>query len=552
MAKTNTTEKGIRDNLYGIPLDNIYTPEEISDLEKARVERITKSRRRRSARKQREKKRFAPPTRKQAFIGVAILSALILLMLVKTPLIVRLNPRLYVANTIEDTVKSMAKERVRMTKSLFGFDLLTASDVSAEFEANITADSKDLSTGVSMKGNGQILGKFREASFTTEFSDKNNPFFTMSAYLNEDEAGFNIRELFGEYWTVNTKDYGSKWNNSGFRKALYKDTVSDSADISYSTIFPLTEILTDKSIKAISKQADRGFSSSKGKYVGKGEYNLNGKTVRGRTFRFDFDGEKLKKNVTSILDIALVDEILIGKSDSVYRELFKDISELSRRVNDDIVFTDVYAMVGEYDGKIISADLVALYTDNMTPAKLEMRFNIGDTDNVCNAVFASVDIKDGSRDTYVSVSSKGNHAMEKKSFSDKTVLTIVKGANVAEWGVESSVDFKSGETLGRLSKTVNGATSSAEFTGVYKKQGGAGFDFTSINISACEPTGVRLLSATGKISFGRGVLLGRHTPSGKRYILDMDKLDVETYIRKIEETDRYKLAKAKLEGLFND
>ncbi len=551
MAKTNTTEKGIRDNLYGIPLDNIYTPEEISDLEKARVERITKSRRRR-ARKQREKKRFAPPTRKQAFIGVAILSALILLMLIKTPLIVRLNPRLYVSNTIEDTVKSMANERARITKSLFGFDLFTAPDVSAEFAADITADSKGLATGVSVKGNGQIMSKFKEASLTTEFADGDNPFFTMSAYLNEDEAGFNIRELFGEYWTVNTKDYGAKWNNSGFRKALYKDTVSDTADISYSTIFPMSEILTDKSIKSISKQADRLFSASYGKYLGKEEYTLNGKTVRGKTFRFGFDGEDLKKRIPAILDIALTDEIMVKKSDTVCRELFKDMSELSRRISDDIVFSDVYAIIGEHDGKIISARLVAVYTNNMLPAALEMRFNIGDTDNVCNAVFVSADIRDGSRETYVSLSTKGNHAMDKKSFTDRTVLTISKGGNLSEWSVESSIDLKSGDTVAVLGKSVNGVSSSAEFSGTYKKQGGAGFDFTSINISACEPTGVRLLSATGKITFGRGVLLGRHSPSGKRYILDMDKTDVETYIIKIEETDRYKFAKEKLEGIFGE
>lgn len=550
MAKTKTTDSGIRDNLYGIPLNNIYTPEEISDLEKARAERMVKSRRRRNARKQSGKRRFVPPTRKQTAIGVAILSAIILVMLVKTPFIIRVNPRLYIADVIEDTVKAMAKEREGITKSLFGFDALSAPDVSVNFEGNITADSRDLATGFTVKGNGQVSDKNKEASLNSEYSDDGNPFFSMSLYLNEEEAGVNIRELFGEYWTVKTKNYGVKWNNSGFRKALYKDGVSDTADVSYSKLFPLTNILGDKSIKSVRKQVGKAFSASHGEYLGREEYNLNGKAVRCKTFGFDFDGEDLKKRLVAIFDTVLADEVLIGKSDTVYRELFKDVTDFSRHIRDDVVFTNVYLLVGEYDGKIISADLLAEYTSNMTAARVRMRFNLGDTDNICNAIFASVDIEDGSRDVYASISSKGNHSMEGKSFSDKTVLTVAKGVNISEWGIESAVDFKNGVTNARLSKSVNGVQSFADFSGTYQKQGGARFDFDTIDISVIEPTGTRVISANGNLSLVKGVTEGRHNPSGKKYILDMDKADVEAYIRKIEETDRYKLAKEKLDGLF--
>lgn len=552
MAKTKTTDNGIRDNLYGIPLDKIYTPEEISNLEKARAERMVKSRRRRRERRRREKKRFDFPKGKQAVIGVAVLVVILVVMLIKTPFIVRVSPKLYVSDAIEDTAKAIRKESRKISKTLFGFDVLTAPDMSASVEGDIVADSKNLATGFSVKSNGQISGKYKEASVYSEYSDGTNPFFTLSAYLNEDEAGFNIRELFGEYWTVNTDDYGARWNNSGFRKAFYKDGVSDTADISYSNIFPLTDIFADKSVKAIRKQADKAFSASSGEYLGKEEHTLNGKTVRCRTFSFAFDGDNLKNRLSAILEIALSDEVLIRKSDTVCRELFKDMTDLSRRINDDIVFTDVNMFFSVYDGKIISGELLAEYTSNMTPAKLEMRFNLGDTADICNALFASWDIEDGSRDVYVSVSSKGNHSMDKKSFSDRTVLTVAKGVNISEWGVESSVDFKSGKTDLRLNKTVNGTESSATFSGIYKKQGGVKFDFDSAEISVAEPTGVRTMSAKGTMSLSRGLLSGRHNPAGKRYILDMDKTEVETYIRKIEDTDRYKLAKEKLEGLFGE
>ncbi len=553
MAKIESADNGIRDNLYGIPLDNIYTPEEISELKKDRRDRLTKSRRKRIAKKQNDKRKLVPPTRKQVYIAVSVLAAVVALFAFKNPFIARVNPRLYVSDAMANTVSAMQKTGKDAAKDFFGFNILKSGDATVSFDTTISADSDNLASGFSVKGNVMVSPKHNEGSAACEYSDNGQPYFTPSVYLNDNEAGFNIRELFGEYWVSPAKDFGKAWNNSGFRKALYLDSIAEEADISYSGIFPLSKILTDKSVKQIKKQADRAISLSKGKYLGKSEFYIGGKTVRARTFGFDFDEAELKERLILIFDTVLSDEVFVNKSSTVYKNLYKDITEVARRLNDGITFSDgVYMTVGEYDGKIVSIEFVSEYTENTHATVLDFKFTLGDTGDVCNDMAVSVNVSGADNSFAFDCVSRGNHSMKKKGFSDKTVITIVRNGIATETVSESTFDFKTGQANIRLTKTDGTAPFSVELSGKCKKQNGINFEFDTAKICVTEKDHQRLFSATGNLHIGPGLTAEKINPSGKKPVLDMDKTDVESYIRKIEETDRYKVAKENLVRLFGE
>ena len=131
MKSTKKREIGLGDTLYGIPLDDILTPEEINSMRKdtsAASRKKRRERKKKSSNKRIDFNKIKLPeikfTKNIINIVCAIAVVLILLLIFKNPIIARIAPKMYIADAFGETVAKVEDETEQIIKSVFGFDLL--------------------------------------------------------------------------------------------------------------------------------------------------------------------------------------------------------------------------------------------------------------------------------------------------------------------------------------------------------------------------------------------------------------------------------------------
>jgi len=552
VSRNNTSEKGIKDNYYGIPLDDIFSPEELSDLKKERY-RVTEKRVKRTKEKQCKKKLEFHLDRKICYIICGVIIFVILTMLANNPVTAFVAPRQYVLSAAEETVSKMLDSFDRVTEGIFGFNIPGFKSMTADLSATVTSDSSGELSDVSVKSILGISKKRKEATLSSVYFKAGERVLTSSAYLNDNEIGVNYAELFGEYLTAPAQSFGEKWNGSGLKKVLYADEIDNECEMSFTNLFLCEKFLSDEGSKKLEKKADKLFSSAKAKYVGKDNAYVNGRNVRARKFKFSFEPTELKDNIIDLCEIILNDsrktKCFPG---TLHSSIFELVENINSRITDSVDFgQEVVVYFSVYDGVIVEAETKVQYTENLHNAALSFELLFENTKTLTDALKIKYSV-DRENDKYsYSLVSSGNHSMKKDLFSDKINIDIVDNGYIKSVSSDLKLDFKNGQAIVAFQENDGDDMTSAEISGTCSKGRGARLKLDSIKVLSAKNGEYREIAANADVAVTPDMSAEKLNVSGKKPILDLDKSEAESYLRKIEDTDNFRSVCHKLPFMFD-
>ncbi len=559
MKSTKKREIGLGDSLYGIPLDDILTPEEINSMRK---DTSAASRRKRRERKKKSyNKRLALNKIKLPKIKItkniinivsAVALVLILLLIFKNPIIARIAPKKYVADAFCETVSKVEYETEQIIENIFGFDLFDKKELTLSANGSIDADSANIANDLSVNIETGFSRKNSNAVARWQCVYGGEELISSTAYINEDEVGISVPQIFSEYWTAPANSFGKEWNESGLRKVLYFDAVGEDADLSFLNTFGRKTFISEQGKKEAERLTKRLISSSKAKYNGKTEIDVNGESKLARSVVFSFAQEDITEYLTGILHLTQEDEELskvlsaIGKSEQVGL-LFDDVSA---RLANSVIINDARITLAVYKNVVRSAQLDISYTENGKNPRIIALLSSEDLKYLTDNIKFWVDVKGSDKDFSYTLSSSGNHSGGKKVFTDITSVNLVSNGYNYSLNSEVALDFKEGTVNGSITGADIYSTKALSYSGICTKKGGLKLELADVNTST---TGnyPRKLSGKLNVSIVPDMKISKINTSNKKFILDYSKAEAENYLMRLEQTDSVKKIVATVNSIFN-
>lgn len=558
MKSTKKREIGLGDSLYGIPLDDILTPEEINSMRKdtsAASRQKRRERKKKSDDKRLDLNKIKLPeikfTKNIVNIIVAIAVVLILLLIFKNPIIARIAPKMYIADAFGETVSKVEDETEQIIKNVFGFDLFDKKELTLSANASIDADSANIAddlsvnieTGFSRK-NTNVIAKWKCLYGGEEF-------ISSTAYINEDEVGISAPQIFSEYWSAPANSFGKEWNESGLRKVLYADAVGEDADLSFSNTFGRKTFISKQGKEEAERLTEKLISSSKAKYNGKTEIAVNGESKLARSVVFTFAQEDITEYLTGMMRLTQEDAELskvlsaIGKSEQVGL-MFDDISG---RLADSIIINDARITLAVYKNAVRSAQLDISYAENGKNPRIIALLSLENLKNLTDDIKFWIDVKGSEKDFSYTLSSSGNHS-GKKAVNDITSVNLVSNGYNYSLNSEVAFDFKEGTVNGSITGSDIYSTKALSYSGICTKKGGLKLELADVNTST---TGnyPRKLSGKLNLSIVPDMKISKINTSNKKFILDYSKAEAENYLTRLEQTDSVKKFMATVNNIFN-
>lgn len=552
MNRNKPLEEGIRDNLYGIPLNDILTPEEIADLEKERKEAVIKKREKRE--KKKKEKSFRPEFRfdkKYYIIAGAVLALLFVFVLSKDFLSVRITPKMYVSGALEKTADNAKDEMQKLSRFLLGFDISGAKSFNAELNTHFDSDSRQKLSGVASAIKADVNVKGAQATLGWNLEKNAENILNVSVYLNEEELGVNLGNFFSEYWTFPAKEFGRKWNKSGFKNVLYAQSTDDNCDISFSNVFS-TELISKENRKTVLKQTEDFYSSSKAKYKGKEELYFGDEKIRAGKISFTFAADTAEEYLKSVSGIILEDEKFKSIPGVKIRgDVVKRYRAILERIHNNIKFDrDITVNFYEYNGRVASIKADIACTENMHDTTYVVEISAPDREKVLNKAKVLVRRINGVDDYTFEFVTSGNKGGRGKVFDDKTVITETTPGGVKSIRNETIVNMKDKTVYGIVLEKEGESTESTSYEGTIEKKKGVKIVLDKVGIQQMVNGETRTIGASADLCLSPGTA-NKISVGSKRDILDMDKARAESYINKILETDNFKKADDKLKDVFS-
>lgn len=542
MKTTKKRKVGVGNNLYGIPINDILSPDELDAIR----EDISKTPKKKRERKKKPKKyKIALPefknisfkfTKKGMYLALILSVLFVVFLIFKDPVCIRLFPKFYISDSIDNTILKILEEADDCLNNVFGFDLYSSKEASVTFDSKFLNDSHGVANGLSVGGNLGYSRRSKNVSGVLEYSDNGELVTSAYFYLNDKEVGFSLPEITGEYWVAPTETFGEQWNSSGLRKASYKKEIDENTDISFSNIFDGKGFITRSSLKKIAKIKDKAISSSSYKYIGKKSLTV-GETERiCRNYSFSLRGDNAEKYAQSFIDILLNDDGIRKKLWLLGEEkgTFEKMQDISKRLSESI-------SVGDISGNILVChDNIAKIWLSATCSENNLNFPF-----VCELALSDKNITD---DINLKISIGDNYILElhtlgnrtnKDKFTDKTYLKISNSTSYKKWENNFVLDFKNESAQGVVSFDDNGNSWEIQYTGKSKSKNNISLELDKVNISisGSEP---RKISAKFNAKIEPKLNIGKMNGGGKRQILEMNKVDTENHLRYLQENEKMK------------
>jgi len=558
MKSTKKREIGLGDSLYGIPLDDILTPEEINSMRKdtsAASRKKRRERKKKSDNKRIDFNKIKLPeinfTKNIINIVCAIAVVLILFLVFKNPIIARIAPKMYIADAFGETVAKVEDETEQIIKSVFGFDLFNKKELTLSANGGIDTDSLNITDDLSLNIEAGYSRKNYNAIAKWQCLYGGEELISSTAYINEDEVGISAPQIFSEYWTAPAISFGKEWNESGLRKVLYADAVGEDADLSFSNTFGRKTFISEQGEKEAEHLTEKLISSSKAKYNGKTEIAVNGESKLARSVVFTFAQEDITDYLTGLMRLTQEDAELskvlsaIGKSEQV-QLLFDDISG---RLADSIIINDARITLAVYKNAVRSAQLDISYAENGKNPRIIALLSSENLKYLTDDIKFWIDVKGGDKDFSYTLSSSGNHS-DKKTVNDITSVNLVSNGYNYSLNSEVAFDFKEGTVNGSITGADIYSTKALSYSGICTKKSGLKLELTDVNTST---TGnyPRILSGKLKIGIVPDMKISKINTSNKKFILDYSKAEAENYLMRLEQTDSVKKFVATVNNLFN-
>lgn len=559
MKSTKKREIGLGDNLYGIPLNDILSPEQIEKMKQnppsARRRKVKAEQKRRSEKRRNNSPKFKIPeinmSPKMMYIIGAIAATLILLLILKNPISVRIMPKLYVSEAMGNSVSLVKKELGDAVENIFGFDISDAKKMTVTAKGTIGADSSGVLSNLAMNIQAGYSKKAKNATGMWQYLHNDEEFASATVYLNDEEIGFNVPQLFGEYWVAPPTEFGNRWNESGLRKALYAETIGEDADLSFTNIFENRALMSEKGVKEAKQLTEKLYSGADAKYNGRTEIIIDGKSKSARQFRFTFDQGSINEYLISMMQLILNDsessEVLSysGKLENI-KALFDD---LTGRLTNNISITDATMYIAEYKGEVRNITLKVAYTENGANPSIMFSVSTESPKNIIDTINASFDFFGGDKNISYLLKSSGNHIGKGKLFTDNTSLKMTSGDYSYSFDNEITLDFKEGITSGKMMGTDNYTSKALSYSGKCASKKGFVLELSEMWASVTGEVN-RNLTGSGYFELKPDMLMSKVNTTNKKMILDYSKAEAENYLKRLEETDSVKNFLAKIDSIF--
>ncbi len=559
MRSTKKREIGLGDNLYGIPLDDIMTPEEINSMRKdtsATSRRKRRERKRKAESKKPDFNKIKLPqikfTEKTTYI-IAVTATLVLLFLIfKNPIIARFAPKVYIADAWGETVSSVEDETERIIKNFFGFDLFDKKELSVLANGSVISDSLEVTDGISVDFESGFSQKNRNAIARWRCVHNSEEFFSTSAYMNEEEIGISIPQLFGEYWVAPAKTFGKEWNESGLRKVLYADSLGEDADFSFSNTFGRKVFISKQGKKKAECLTEKFISSAKAKYNGKTEIAVNGNSKLAQSFLFEFRQQDIVEYITEMMSLVTRDNELskVISSSGKGEQLKLMFNDFSKRLEESIVISDAHLIFSVYKGAVRSVELDITYSENGQSPRIVGLVSSSNLKNITDDINLSLNVSGSDKDFSYTLSATGNHSGADKQFTDTTLVSISKAGYEYSLNSDIALDFKNGSVNGNITGTDNFSSKTLTYNGICAKKGGLKLQLDDVkaDLSGNQP---RSFGGKLNLSIVPDMKTGKINTANKKLILDYSKAEAENYIMRLEQTDSAKKFIVQMNTLFN-
>lgn len=542
MKSTKKREVGVGDNLYGIPINDILSPDELDAIRND----ISKMPKKKREKKQKQKKytvklpdfkKISVKFTKKGMYTVLILSVLFVVFLMfKDTAFIRLFPKLYISRSVDNTISEIVEEAGVCLDNVFGFDLYGSKEASLIFDGEILNDSSNISNGLSVGGNLGYSRKNKNVAGVLNYSDNGKLLTSASFYLNDKEVGLSLPEITGEFWVAPSETFGKQWNNSGFRKFAYEKEIDENTDISFSNIFDNKGIITRSGLKKMSKIKDKAISSSKFKYVGKTNLKVGESERTCRNYSFTLDGDNAGKYVKSFIDVILDDNGIKKKMWLVGEKTgaIEKIQDISKRLSESISVGDIWGNILVCDGNISKIWLSATYSENNVDIPLTFEIILSDKN-----IIDDINLKLSVGSNYLLELHTLGNRRGKEEFTDKTYFKISDGTSYKKFENSSVLNFKDGSAKGIVSFDNNGNAFKIQYDGENKSKNNISLALDKVDISVWGSE-TRKISAKLNAKIEPKLNVGKMNGGGKRKIFEMNKLDTENYLKHLQENEKMK------------
>ena len=542
MKTTKKREVGVGNNLYGIPIGDILSPDELDAIR----EDISKAPKKKRERKKKQKNyKIALPdfkkitfkfTKKEMYVALILSVLFVVFLIFKDPVCIRLFPKLYISDSVDNTISGIFGETDDCLNNIFGFDIFDSKEASVVFDGEILNDSQGVANGLSVGGNIGYSRKNKNVSGVLEYLDNGELLTSASFYLNDKEVGFSLPEITGEYWVAPTQTFGKQWNNSGFRKASYQKEIDENTDISFSNIFDGKGLVTKSGLKKLAKIKDKFISSSKCGYVGKKLLTVGENEINCRNYSFSLNGDDAEKYVKSFIDILLNDDgvrkklLLFGEETGAIEKM----QDISKRLSESISLDNISGNILVCHDKISKIWFRTYCVENNVTVPLTLELILSGKN-----ITDDINLKITAGDNYlIELHTLGNRT-DKNIFTDKTYLKISNGTSYKKWEDNLIFDIKNGSVSGTVSFDNSGNGWEIKYSGKSKSKNNISLELDKIDITllGSEP---RKLSAKLNAEIQPKLNVGKMNGGGKRQILDMNKLDMENHLKYLQENEKMK------------
>lgn len=371
-------------------------------------------------------------------------------------ILLAVKPNLYLAMAVDNTFDTLEKEYA-LAEKVFGagkIDMTQGYETKMKFgiDSLSVGDKEDMISNLAIQFINEYSKKKSQMSFNSSFIHKDETLVSLGGFWNDEEAGISIPELTKDYFVIETKKFGQKWNNS-FLGSGY--SLNEDLDVSISKFItknkPELSAETKEALKTESKNLLKKFEIQE---TMNDSVEIGDSTKKAICIDAVLDSKEFTDYLDTVLDILEDDEGFDDYFDQLngfYQSLgspnsfdkdqyFKEMKDAIKKIKlDDIELTFI-----TYQKMIIGFDSdFVLNKDEYAESKTKVSFGYYGEENMIDEIRLDVGVKSKAQNADLSIDLAGNHVPKNGEFSSKLTLKAkYNGDTVASVNGNIAIDLE--------------------------------------------------------------------------------------------------------------
>jgi len=488
---------------------------------------------------------------KLAVIIVAILIIASCGVMAKDSIIRTVSPKTYLAMVFNNTISKISDELSKSKKALMGISLSDKDSFTVGLAAELDSFStdnyyyQDLSNlkGIGASINLSVDKSGKQLLGQSQVVLKDNPILGINLFLNDDEVGVNIPELFDQYWTAKTANFGKQWNDSFYGSHVAYMSLSEDLDLSFSKLMDYSKQgITEETRKKIAETTKEFVKHMQLGDITSTSVTLQGNSVKAREIPVIIQGSELESYLVDLMEIFVEDDqvinqiLTLGYYDDFIEGYEMFLEAFKEYVN---IRGDITINVVEYKGIIVGVELEKELEVYNQEAELTLEINSRDNGNLTNDFNIDIGLEIEGEKLTIELSSKGNHVPQKDSFTDNTRLVIrIPYEEDLVLENECDIDMKKGTIDGSYEFRVDEGNIKIDYSGEYSNSKELRVLLDDVDITVNDYGESSKISGSIGFTLSKGAKKDLIKIGEKQYILDMDEDQLSEYFEDEDIHDR--------------